>query len=80
MNINKIIKFVDCLKHYRGSNKIEELEGMNGFDKIKSKYENDADYLKSLEYHIMHYEEIMKRKRARKENKKEKEVKELKLQ
>ena len=64
------ITFVDCLRHFRGSKKIEELEGMNGFDKIKSKYENDADYLKSLEYYIIHYEEIMNNKRARKDNKK----------
>jgi len=63
------ITFVDCLRHFRGSKKIEELEGMNGFDKIKSKFENDADYLKSLGYYIMQYEEIMNNKRARKDNK-----------
>jgi hypothetical protein len=63
------ITFVDCLRHFRGSKKIEELEGMNGFDNIKSKYENEADYLKSLEYYIMNYEEIMKNKRTRKVNK-----------
>ena len=66
------ITFVDCLKHFRGSIKIEELEGLNGFDNIKSKYEDDSDYLKSLEYYIMHYEEIMNNKRTRKTNKKEK--------
>lgn len=43
---------------------------MNGFDNIKSKYENDEDYLKSLEYYIMNYEEIINNKRTRKENKK----------
>ena len=66
------ITFVDGLKHFRGSIKIIELEGMNGFDNIKSKYEDDSDYLKSLEYYIMHYEEIMNNKRTRKTNKKEK--------
>ena len=71
------ITFVDCLKHFRGSIKIEELEGLNGFDNIKSKYEDDSEYLKSLEYYIMHYEEIMKNKRTRKTNKKEKKVDEL---
>ena len=64
------IAFVDCLRHFRGSKKIEELEGMIGFDNIKSKYENDADYLKSLDYYIMNYEEIMNNKRIRKEDKK----------
>ena len=43
---------------------------MIGFDNIKSKYENDADYLKSLDYYIMNYEEIMNNKRIRKEDKK----------
>ena len=64
------ITFIDCLRHFRGSKKIEELEGMNGFDNIKSKYENDEDYLKSLEYYIMNYEEIINNKRTRKEYKK----------
>ena len=71
------ITFVDGLKHFRGSIKIEELEGMNGFDNIKSKYEDDSDYLKSLEYYIMHYEEIIINKRTRKTNKKEKKVDEI---
>jgi hypothetical protein len=64
------ITFDNCLRHYIGSKKIEELEGMIKFDNIKSKYENDADYLKSLDYYIMNYEEIMNNKRIRKENKK----------
>ena len=63
------ITFVDCLRHYRGSKKIEELEGMIAFDNIKSKYENDADYLKSLDYYIMNYEEIMNNKRIIKKKK-----------
>jgi len=70
------ISFADCLKHFRGSKKIEELEGMNGFDSIKYKFESDADYLKSLEYYIMNYDEIMNKKRTRKANKTEKIVKE----
>ena len=64
------ITFDNCLRHYIGSEKIEELEGMIKFDNIKSKYENDADYLKSLDYYIMNYEEIMNSKRIRKEKKK----------
>ena len=73
------ITFVDCMKHFRGSIKIEELEGLIGFDDIKSKYEDDSDYLKSLEYYIMNYEEIIKNKktRIRNANKKEKKVDEL---
>jgi len=63
------ITFVDSLKHFRGTQKIEELEGMKGFKDIKSKYKDDADYLKSLEYYIMNYEEILNNKRIRKPRK-----------
>ena len=65
------ITFIDCLKHFRGCQKIEELEGMRGFNDIKSKYKDDTDYLKSLEYYIMNYEEILNKKRIRKSKKKE---------
>ena len=67
------ITFIDCLKHFIGSKKIEELEGLKTFENVKEKYEDDEDYLKSLEYCIMNYEDIInnKRTRIRKENKKE---------
>ena len=64
------ITFVDCLRHFRGTQKKEELEGMKGFNDIKSKYEDGTDYLKSLEYYIMNYEEILNKRRIRKSNKK----------
>ena len=60
------ITFIDCLKHFRGTQKIEELEGLKEFNNIKSQYEDDADYLRSLEYYIMNYEEITNNKKARK--------------
>jgi hypothetical protein len=63
------ILFLDCLKHFRGSQNIEELKGLKKFENIKSKYENDKEYLKSLEYYIMHYEEIMSNKKPRKSKK-----------
>ena len=65
------ITFIDSLKHYRGTENIEELKGMKGFNDIKSKYKDDTDYLKSLEYYIMNYEEILNKKRVRKSKKKE---------
>ena len=60
------ITFIDCLKHFRGTQKIEELEGLKEFNNIKSQYEDDVDYLRSLEYYIMNYEEITNKKKARK--------------
>ena len=67
------ITFIECLKHFRGSQKMKELEGLKEFNDIKSQYEEDEDYLRSLEYFIMNYEEIINNKRARKGNRKEKE-------
>ena len=70
------ITFIDCLKHFIGSQKIEELEGLKEFENIQSQYEEDEDYLKSLKYYIMNYEGIIKKKRARKPNRKGKEINE----
>ena len=69
------ITFLDCLKHFRGSQKIQELEGLTKFNNIKSKYEDDMEYLSSLEYYINHYEKIINNKKARTPRKKEKENK-----
>ena len=65
------ISFSDCLKHYRGSQKIEELEGMKGFSKDKAKYKDDVFYLSCLENYIMNFEEIINNKKTRKSKKKE---------
>ena len=70
------ITFVDCLKHFRGSQKIEELKGLKEFKFIKSKYKDDVNYLKSLKYYIMNYEEIINNKKARKSKKEENEINE----
>ena len=68
------ITFVDCLKHFRGSQKMEELEGMKRFNDIKSKYKDDVDYLRCLENYFMNYEEKLNNKKTRKSKKKEKEI------
>jgi len=67
------ITFIECLIHFRGSQKMKELEGLKEFNDIKTQYEEDENYLRSLEYFIMNYEEIINNKRARNGNKKEKE-------
>ena len=60
------LTFSDCLKHVRGSQIKEELEGLKGFDNINSEFRNDEDYLKIIKYYIMNYEDIIKNKRVRK--------------
>ena len=60
------LTFIECLRHFRGSERINELEGLNGFDNIKNKYENDIDYLETLNYYIYNYEIITNKKRSQK--------------
>ena len=66
------INFLGCLEHFRGTKKIDELEGLSGFDDIKKIYENDKNYFETLIYYIMNYETItnkkIKRKRKKKKN------------
>ena len=45
---------MDCLKHFRGSEEIEELIGLEGFDSIKKEYEDDMD---------LNFENIINKKR-----------------
>lgn len=59
------LSFLDCLKHFRGSIKIDELKGMKGIEIIKEKYKDDEDYIKSLNYYIMNYEIIINKKKPR---------------
>ena len=68
------ITFKDCLKHFRGSQKVEELEGMKGFNDIKPKYKDDIDYLSCLESNIMNYEEKINNKKTRKSKIKQKDI------
>jgi len=65
------LTFLDCLKHFRGSQYIEELDGLKGFDTIKSTFKDEPEYLNSLNYYIMYFEQIISRKRTRKSRHKE---------
>lgn len=68
------LSFLDCLKHFRGSEIIPSLKGLIGFDNIKDNYKEDEDYLKTLEYYIKNFEEIINNKRERKKRKKAEET------
>ena len=65
--------FMDCLNHFRGSKKIEELEGIIGIESLENEYNNDPDYLISLKYYFKNYENILNNKRAR-DKKKSKDI------
>ena len=68
------LTFIQCLKHFRGEEKIDILEGLKCFDEIKDEiinnYEDDGiDYYTTLYYYLNHYEEIINNKKARKPRK-----------
>ena len=61
------LKFIDCLKHFRGSIFIPELSGMTPFNELEMKSEFEEDYYKLLSYYMMNYETVLINKRKRKE-------------
>ena len=70
------LTFIDCLKHFRGEEHINILDGLIYFkdmrDEILNKYEEDGnDYYETLKYYLDNYEQIIYKKKARKSRKKE---------
>ena len=65
------LTFTQCLRHFRKTEYIEELQGLKGIDYVKQKYENEPDYLDTLNFYIFNYEEITINKRHRNRKKKE---------
>lgn len=61
------LTFLECLKHFRGSELIDELNGLKGYKEAINEYEKegDNDYKSCLEYYINHFEDIIKNKKSR---------------
>ena len=66
------LTFLQCLKHFRGEETIQELEGMKIFKDIKYKLNKDDDddnYIRKVEIYINTFEDIIYRKKFRKSRK-----------
>ena len=61
------LTFLDCLKHFRGSAKHKELEGLTTLKKLMSENEfmEDPEYSKIFEYYVLNFEEVIKNKKVR---------------
>lgn len=59
------LSFLQCIKHFRGDEKILELEGLEGIEIIKDKFKDDKDYLNSLEDYIMNFETNINNKKGK---------------
>ena len=66
------LTFVDCLKHFRGSEQIEALEGINNLDGYLKgqKNSNDKEYCALFKYFVNNFETIIKEKKSRNRSKK----------
>lgn len=60
------LTFLQCLKHFRKSENIKELNGFIDYDELIKQFNKEKDYKECLEYYIQHYEEIIRRKKSRK--------------
>ena len=61
------LTFVDCLNHFRGSLKKDELLGMNILNNyLKDVNENNEDYYNLFKFFIFNFEKIVTEKKARK--------------
>ena len=65
MNLN----FLDSLKHFRGEEEIEELNGMVLFEDIKNQSNWDKDYKNEMSKYIDNYETFIMKKKERKSKK-----------
>ena len=66
------LTFLQCLKHFRGSEKIKELENLTKYEDVCKTMEEDEDYLYTFKYYIENYEKIMDKKKSRNKKKKTK--------
>ena len=65
------LTFLDALKHYRGSDEIDILKGLNDFSSYKNNSNKDDDSLNTLKYYMMEYETLLlEKKKPRKKRKK----------
>ena len=61
------LTFSDCLNHFRGSKRVEELEGMNNLDDYlkEQKNNNDEEYCTLFKYFVDNFEMIINTKKSR---------------
>ena len=60
------LTFIQCLRHFRGEQQINELSGLNGIDTIQKKYNFNDDYFETLTFYFLNYENITNNMRIKK--------------
>ena len=59
------LTFLDCLMHFRGDKQLIQLDGLKTIDDINKDFEDDLEYLELFKYYVIHFEEIIMKKRKR---------------
>ena len=77
------LTFLQCIKSFSGNDGCEELKELKKFSEIKSKFNDEPEYISQLELYLLRFENIIKSKKTRSEiiqksKKKEKEIKVVK--
>ena len=65
------LTFLDCLNHFRGTDFIEELNGMKCFNEIQTEFDDDQDYKTKLKYHINNFDKVLNIIKPRKPRRKD---------
>ena len=67
IKLNKLfnLTFIDCLRHFRGSEIIEELHGLDSLESVLKKFEDDKGYLKLFKHYCLNLEEVIYNKQSR---------------
>ena len=61
------LTFLDCLKHFRGSVKHKELEGLTTLKKLmnENEFKGDPEYSKIFNHYVFNFEGVIKNKKVR---------------
>ena len=51
--------------HFRGDKHLIQLDGLKTIDDINKDFEDDLEYLELFNYYVIHFEEIIMKKRKR---------------
>ena len=67
IKLNKLfnLTFIDCLKHFRGSEVIEELHGLDYLESVLKKFGDDKEYLDTFKLYCFKFEEVIQNKKNR---------------
>ena len=60
------LNFLDCLKHFRGTENNPLLDGMETFDQYIQNLDEDLDYIETLRKYLMDFEQLIMNKKPRK--------------